>query len=140
LCTELRHIHATTTYSHSHREVMLEMTTIINCTIPLMHRFAFLLLVATALPAFAADPQVMISIKDHKFVPGDVPTPAGVKVELVIKNGQSVNAEFESTVLHREKIVPAGGQISVFVGPLDPGTYEFFDDFNRATNGRLVVK
>ena len=119
---------------------MLELTTIINCTELLMRRFAFLLLVATALPAFAADPQVMISIKDQKFVPGDVPTPAGVKVELVIKNEQSVNAEFESTVLHREKIVPAGGQISVFVGPLDPGTYEFFDDFNRATNGRLVVK
>jgi hypothetical protein len=107
---------------------------------PLMHRFALLLLVATALPAFAADPQVMIWIKDHKFVPGDVPAPAGVKVELVIKNQQSVIAEFESTVLHREKIVSAGAQVSVFVGPLDPGTYEFFDDFNRATNGRPVVK
>jgi hypothetical protein len=42
--------------------------------------------------------------------------------------------------LHREKIVTAGGQISVFVGPLDPGTYEFFDDFNQAARGRLVVK
>jgi hypothetical protein len=106
----------------------------------LMRRFAFLLLVATALPAFAADPQVMIAIKDHQFVPSDVSTPGGVKVELVIKNEQAVNAEFESTVLHREKIVPSGGQVSVFVGPLDPGTHEFFDDFNRATTGRLVVK
>ena len=107
-----------------------------------MRRFTFAALLFTffSVPGFAADPQVMISIKDHKFDPGDVPIPAGVKVELVIKNEQSVNAEFESTVLHREKIVPAGGQISVFVGPLDPGTYEFFDDFNRATNGRLVVK
>lgn len=107
-----------------------------------MHRFALALslIVAIAAPAFAADPQVVISIKDHKFVPSDVPTPAGVKVELVIKNEQTVNAEFESTVLHREKIVTAGGQISVFVGPLDPGTYEFFDDFNRATTGRLIVK
>ena len=68
------------------------------------------------------------------------PVPAGVKVELIIKNEQAVNAEFESTVLHREKIIQAGGQISVFVGPLDPGTYEFFDDFNRATRGRLVAK
>ena len=66
--------------------------------------------------------------------------PAGVKVELVVKNEQAVNAEFESTVLHREKIVKAGGQISVFVGPLDPGSYEFFDDFHNATRGHLVAK
>lgn len=100
----------------------------------------FLLLAAAAAPGFAADPQVLISIKDHQFVPSDVPVPAGVKVELIIKNEQTVNAEFESTALHREKIVQAGGQISVFVGPLQPGTYDFFDDFNRATRGRLVVK
>jgi hypothetical protein len=107
-----------------------------------MHRLvlAVLLVTITAMSALAADPQVTISIKDHQFVPSDVPTPVGVKVELIIKNEQAVNAEFESTVLHREKIVQAGGQISVFVGPLDPGTYEFFDDFNRAARGRLVVK
>jgi plastocyanin len=101
---------------------------------------ALLGLAATAIPALAADAQVQISIRDHKFVPSEVPVPAGMKVELIIKNEQAVNAEFESTVLHREKIVQAGGQISVFVGPLDPGTYEFFDDFNRATHGRLMVK
>jgi hypothetical protein len=107
-----------------------------------MHRFGLALLLFVAAPAsvFAADPQIVISIKDHQFEPSDVPTPAGAKVELIIKNEQAVNAEFESSVLHREKIVQAGGQISVFVGPLDPGTYEFFDDFNRATRGRLVVK
>src|ERR1700730_4111686 len=107
-----------------------------------MHHLAlaFLLLAAASASALAADSQVMIAIKDHQFVPSDVPTPAGVKVELILKNEQTVNAEFESSVLHREKIVPAGGQRSVFVGPLEPGTYEFFDDFNRSANGRLVVK
>ena len=107
-----------------------------------MRRFALatLLLTVTALPGLAADAQVLISIKDHQFVPGDVAAPAGVKVELIVKNDQTVNAEFESTALHREKIVPAGGQISIFVGPLDPGSYEFFDDFNQAARGRLVVK
>jgi hypothetical protein len=97
-------------------------------------------LLAAAAPAMAEDPAVTITLKDHQFVPSDVPVPAGVKVRLLIKNEQQVNAEFESTVLHREKIVSPGGQITVYVGPLDPGTYEFFDDFNRATTGRLVVK
>lgn len=107
-----------------------------------MRRFALaaLLLAVSAVPGFAADPQVTISIKDHQFVPAEVPVPAGVKVELIVKNEQAVNAEFESMVLHREKIVQGGGQISVFVGPLSPGAYEFFDDFNQATRGRLVVK
>jgi plastocyanin len=107
-----------------------------------MQRFVLsaLLLAASAVPGFAADPQVTVSIKDHQFVPADVPVPAGVKVELIVKNEQAVNAEFESTTLHREKIVQAGSQISIFVGPLSPGAYEFFDDFNQATRGRLVVK
>jgi plastocyanin len=109
-----------------------------------MRHFALVLTVSflavAAMRAVAADPQVPISIRDHQFVPSEVPVPPGVKVELVIKNEQAVSAEFESTVLHREKIVRAGGTITVFVGPLDPGTYEFFDDFNRATRGRLVVK
>jgi hypothetical protein len=101
---------------------------------------AVFLLAAFAFPAAAADPQIMITIKDQRYIPSDVLVPAGVKVELIIKNEQTVNAEFESSVLHREKIVPAGGQVSVFVGPLSPGTYEFFDDFNRAASGRLTVK
>jgi hypothetical protein len=100
---------------------------------------AAVLLAPPALPALA-DPQIMISLRDHQFIPSEVPTPAGAKVELIIKNEQPVAAEFESTVLHREKIVQPGGQISVFVGPLSPGTYEFFDDFYRATTGRLIVK
>ena len=64
---------------------------------------------AAASPAFAAEPQILISIKDHQFVPSDIPVPAGVKVELLVKNEQTVNAEFESTARHREKIVTAGG-------------------------------
>jgi hypothetical protein len=118
------------------------MITIITSAKAAMSRFvlAVLLLTVTAVPALAADPQIMISIKDHQFVPSEVPTPAGVKVELIIKNEQSVSAEFESKVLHREKVIQPGGQVSISVGPLKPGTYEFIDDFHKATRGSLVVK
>jgi RPA family protein len=61
-------------------------------------------------------------------------------VELLVSNKQATPAEFESTSLHREKVVPPGGTVSVYVGPLDPGQYDFFDDFNAQTRGMLVVK
>jgi hypothetical protein len=106
-----------------------------------MHRVmiaSFFLLGPAA--AFAADPTVAIAIRDHQFVPAEVPAPAGVKVELIIRNDQSVPAEFESTALHREKVIAPGTSSSVFVGPLRPGRYEFFDDFNPATRGILVAQ
>ena len=93
-----------------------------------------------ALPASAADPTVTLAIRDHQFVPAEVPVPAGVKVEVIIRNEQTVPAEFESTSLHREKVVAPGATVSVFVGPLRPGRYEFFDDFNPATRGSLVAQ
>ena len=98
------------------------------------------LLLICAVPAFAEDSKVTIAIRDHQFVPQEVPVPAKVKVELIIRNEQTTPAEFESTSLHREKVVPPGAAISVFVGPLNPGRYEFVDDFHPATRGVIVVQ
>ena len=91
-------------------------------------------------PAAAQNANPTLSLRDHQFVPAELTIPANTKVELIVRNEQQVPAEFESNSLHREKIVPPGGQISVFVGPLSPGRYEFFDDFNQSTRGFLVVK
>ena len=102
--------------------------------------FSIILLLAVARPVLADEPIVMITLKDNQFVPSEVPVPAGVKVQLLIKNEMPVTAEFESTSLHREKIVTGGGQITVYVGPLDPGSYEFFDDFHNSTRGHLIAK
>jgi hypothetical protein len=101
---------------------------------------AALLFLAAAIPAFAQDAKPTLTIQNRQFVPTEITIPAGAKVELIVRNQQSTPAEFESTSLHREKIVPPGGQVSVFVGPLEPGRYEFFDDFNRAARGVIVVK
>jgi hypothetical protein len=102
--------------------------------------FGVLLLLGTT-PALAAEPApVAISIRDHQFVPAEVPVPVGVKVELTVRNEQSVPAEFESTSLHREKVIAPGGAASVYIGPLQAGRYEFFDDFHPATRGIVVAK
>ena len=99
-----------------------------------------MLVAVAAAPAFADEPAVTIAIRDHQFVPSEVQIRANAKVELIIRNEQTTPAEFESTSLHREKVVAPGKAASVFVGPLKPGRYDFFDDFHPATRGVLAVQ
>ena len=97
-------------------------------------------LMTTGTPALALD-TVEITIKDHKFEPAEITIPANTKIKLLVKNMDSTAEEFESHSMHREKIIPAGSQAVIFIGPLDPGTYEFFGEFNPKTaKGRVIVK
>lgn len=94
-----------------------------------------------AVPAMAAPPEVQIIIQGHRFVPAEVKVPAGVKIKLLIRNEDATPEEFESHELNREKIVPAKGTAVIFVGPLKPGRYPFFGEFNMATaRGTLVAE
>ena len=97
-------------------------------------------MLGAALYARAAGPDIVIAIKDGRFVPSEVPVPAGTKLKLIVRNQDSSMSEFESVEFHREKTVAPGQEISVFVGPLDPGSYEFFDDFHPKNRGHLVAK
>jgi hypothetical protein len=79
--------------------------------------------------------------QDHKFQPTEIEIPAGKKIELIVKNEDSTPEEFESTRLKREKVIPGGQQITVSMGPLKPGRYEFFGEFNPKTaRGHIVAK
>ena len=102
--------------------------------------FMRLVVFAVAAPALADDPSYSVVLKNNQFVPSEVQIPAGVKVKLVVRNENPTPSEFESTQFHREKIVSPNQEITVFVGPLDPGSYEFFDDFHPETRGHLAVK
>lgn len=102
---------------------------------------ATLLLVTLAQAAQAAPPEFSLVIKDHRFTPTELEVPAGQKIRLVVENQDPTPEEFESYDLNREKIVAGNGKIVLFVGPLKPGRYEFFGEFNMATaRGWLVVK
>jgi hypothetical protein len=99
--------------------------------------------IATALLASIAHAgdNPRLTIKDHKFQPAQIEVPAGVKFRLTVRNDDSTASEFESFELNREKVVPPGKEIPVFLGPLERGQYPFFDDFHRDTaRGVLVVK
>ena len=107
-----------------------------------MPRFAlFPLVLAIGTSAAAQEPAYTLVIKDHKFQPTEIEIPAGQKIALTVKNNDPTPEEFESIELRREKVVPGGEQITVYIGPLKPGRYEFFGDFNPTTaRGHIVVK
>lgn len=97
------------------------------------------LLVGGALARAAELPT--LEFRQHHFVPNRIEVPAHVKFRLRVKNTDDTADEFESTDLNREKLVPPGQTITVFLGPLDPGTYHFFGDFHQDTaQGVLVAK
>jgi hypothetical protein len=107
-----------------------------------MMRYAVLSLVlvlATEANLTAQEATYTIVIKDHRFQPAEIEIPAGVKIALIVKNDDPTPEEFESTELRREKVVPGGEQITVYIGPLKPGRYEFFGDFNPKTARGLII-
>ena len=89
--------------------------------------------------AFAADNEVTIVIKDHRFNPAEVRVPAGQKVKLIVDNQDATPEEFESHELNREKIIAPKSKASIYIGPLKPGKYPFFGEFNQATAQGVVI-
>jgi hypothetical protein len=58
---------------------------------------------------------------------------------LKIRNLDATAMEFESVTLRVEKVVAPNGEGVINLRPLQPGRYNFFDDFNPQTKGTLVV-
>jgi hypothetical protein len=89
----------------------------------------------------AATPEVEIVIKDHLFFPSVVEVPAGQKIRLRIINQDPTPEEFESYELNREKVIAGNRETVVFIGPLTPGEYPFFGEFNpRTAQGKVVAQ
>lgn len=99
-------------------------------------------LMAASSVSFAADtPEFKLIIKNHTFEPAELTIPAETKVKLIVDNQDNTPEEFESHELNREKVIPGNSKANIFVGPLKPGTYPFFGEFNEATaQGKLIVK
>ena len=84
---------------------------------------------------------VSVTLKDHKFSPAEPTAPAGKPIVIEVTNLDPTPSEFESKTLRVEKVVPAGGKISIQVRPLGPGRYRFFDEYHEdTTEGFLIVK
>jgi hypothetical protein len=101
------------------------------------------LILATLLmtSAFAAAPEFELEIRNHLFLPDTLIIPANTKVKLIIYNRDPTPEEFESYELNREKVILGGRKAIVFVGPLSPGEYPFFGEFNPQTAlGTIIAK
>jgi Cupredoxin-like domain len=107
----------------------------------MLRLFTFLLFSFTAGQAFAANDELTLLIENHKFQPAELRMPANTKIKLVIENRDATAEEFESHALNREKLVPAKGKATIYVGPIAAGRYPFFGDFNQSTaQGVLIVE
>ena len=95
-----------------------------------------------ALAGQASDvPRFALTITNNHFFPAKLEVPAGQKIKLVIKNEGPGPEEFESSDLNREKLIQAGKTAEVTVGPLKPGTYKFYGEFNPKTaQGQIVAQ
>lgn len=99
---------------------------------------AFLLALAAPF-ALAAQPEAALVIKDHRFQPAELKVPAGQRVKLTVHNQDGTAEEFESHKLNREKIIPPGAKVVIYIGPLKPGKYEFFGEYHEKTAQGVVV-
>jgi hypothetical protein len=90
-----------------------------------------LALLAFGPAALADDATLVLELKDHKFSPANPTVPANTRIKVTVKNLDPTPAEFESQDFDAEKVVPGGGEITVNIGPLDPGAYDFYDEYHQ---------
>ncbi len=89
----------------------------------------------------ADKPVIEIEIRDHLFWPSEVTVPANTKVKLLVYNKDPTSEEFESYELNREKVIMGNRKAVIFIGPLLPGVYPFFGEFNPDTaQGKVIVE
>jgi len=83
----------------------------------------------------------LLVIRNHRFEPAELKLPQGQRIKLMVHNQDSTPEEFESHGLNREKVVPAGAKVTLFIGPLKPGRYDFYGEYNKATaRGAVIVE
>ncbi len=105
------------------------------------HLLAALGLTVLPLLGLAAETEYTLTLRDHRFEPAELKVPAGKKIRLIVDNQDATPEEFESHELNREKVVPGKSKATIYVGPLKPGRYPFFGEFNDKTaRGALIAE
>jgi hypothetical protein len=107
----------------------------------MFRRKVLFILILLAMPAVAKTPIFEIEIRNHLFEPSELVIPANTKVKLIVYNHDPTPEEFESYELNREKIIMGNRKTVIFIGPLKPGEYPFFGEFNPKTaQGKIIAR
>jgi hypothetical protein len=92
-------------------------------------------------PVLSGVTEFHVQLKDHLFYPSKIFIPANQKVKLIIDNQDNTPEEFDSFSLNREKVIFAKRKATIFIGPLKPGEYSFFGEYNPNTaRGTVIVE
>ena len=106
--------------------------------------FALLVLLflnGTALPQQAPEREFALILKDHKFDKAVLEVKEGEKFSITVVNSDKSFEEFESKSLNFEKFMKPGAKVTVYLGPLKAGEYDYFAEFHASTGrGKLIVK
>lgn len=87
------------------------------------------------------DPTFRVEFKDGVVMPLRLEVPANRRFRLELHNTGQTAAEFESRELRKEKVLAPGSTSVLVIRTLDPGEYQFFDDFHlEAPPSVLVAK
>jgi hypothetical protein len=106
-----------------------------------MIKYLLLLTPFLAFNAAAAEkPVYEITLSNDAFTPAKLIVPAGKAFTLTVKNDTDRPAEFESSRLGREKLIPAHNQILVHISALKAGSYSYENDFHDETTGTIVAQ
>jgi hypothetical protein len=101
---------------------------------------SFDLLAAPVSPARAEDSaSFRIEFDDGKVAPLRLEVPANKTIEIELVNKGQGPAEFESKQLRKEKVLAPGATTTLVIRGLDPGEYDFFDDFHPDAPPAVLV-
>ena len=81
-----------------------------------------------------------ISLFNGIFAPSTLTIPANRKIKLTIANNDLIAIDFTSAALDSDIPIRPQSEAYIYLGPLAPGRYAFFDALHRATSpGTLIV-
>lgn len=85
------------------------------------------------------DPTFRIEFRDGVVTPARLEVPANRRIRLELHNLGQTPAEFESRELRKEKVLAPGTSSILVIRNLDPGQYDFFDDFHPSAPAAALV-
>ncbi|WP_248746041.1 cupredoxin domain-containing protein [Pseudomonas sp. MWU12-2037] len=90
---------------------------------------------------FPTESPIALVLQNHRFNPSNFTVPAGKRFRIQLTSHDPSVDEFESYDMKFEKIVTPNTTITVYAGPMHPGTYSFFDDYHpEDAKGTVTVE